>query len=48
MTEYCEICAEELNPNEEEEGIYNNCKNAKEKYENEYEKDEEFIYPGVT
>ena len=46
MTSYCEICGEELNPEEEDEGICENCK--KRQQEETYEKDEEFIDPGVT
>ena len=47
MVEYCEICGEELDPDEEEFGICENCKKGK-KVDEEYEKDEEFIDPGVT
>jgi predicted amidophosphoribosyltransferase len=47
MTEYCESCGEELDQNEEEEGICKRCK--KEQYENEeYEKDEDYIDPDIT
>jgi DNA-directed RNA polymerase subunit M/transcription elongation factor TFIIS len=47
MTEYCENCGEELEPDEEEEGICKKCKNAEET-EEEYQKDEDFIDPAVT
>ena len=47
MSEYCEICGEELKPDEEEEGICENCKKGQEK-EEEYEKDEDYIDPGIT
>ena len=46
MTEYCEICGEELDPDDEYEGICSNCKNVKSK--EEYKNDEEYIDPGVT
>ena len=45
MTEYCEICGDELDPDEEEEGICKNCKNSK---NSENEKDEDYIDPGIT
>ena len=47
MTEYCEICGEELGPDEEEYGICKKCKKDQLE-EEEYESDEEFIDPGVT
>ncbi|UCH71772.1 MAG: hypothetical protein JSW62_05070 [Thermoplasmatales archaeon] len=47
MAEYCEICGEELDTDEEEEGICSKCKNTKEE-DDEYEKDEDYIDPGVT
>jgi len=47
MAEYCEICGEELDPSEEEDGICSKCKNAK-REDDEYEKDEDFVDPGVT
>ena len=47
MTEYCEICGEELDYDEEEFGICKKCKKEQKEDEN-YEKDEEFIDPGVT
>ena len=46
MTEYCEICGEELESYEEDEGICKNCKNVKS--EENHEKDEEYIDPGIT
>jgi len=46
MTEYCEICGEELDPDEEEYGICSNCKKAKN--DDDYEDEEDFIDPGVT
>jgi len=46
MTEYCEICGEELDPDEEYEGICRNCK--KTQNDKDYKSDEEFIDPGVT
>ena len=46
MTKYCEICGDELSPEEEDEGICQNCK-ASQKNE-DYEKDENYIDPGIT
>ena len=46
MAEYCEICGEELAPDEEEDGICKNCK--KTQSEEEYKSDKDFIDPGVT
>ena len=45
MTEYCEICGEELDPEEELEGI---CKNCKKNHQNEEKDEEEFVDPGIT
>jgi len=47
MTMYCEICGEELDPSEEDEGICKNCKKTQ-NAEEEYEKDEDYIDPGIT
>ena len=47
MTKYCENCGEELSPDEEEEGICKNCKLSLGSGE-EYEKDEDYIDPGIT
>jgi hypothetical protein len=47
MAEYCEICGEELDPDEEEEGICDKCKSVKDE-DDEYKKDEDYIDPGVT
>jgi hypothetical protein len=47
MAEHCENCGEELEPDEEEEGICKKCKNASEPQE-EYKKDEDYIDPAVT
>ena len=47
MAEYCEICGEELDYDEEEYGICKNCKKDKQEEEN-YKEDKEFIDPGVT
>ena len=47
MVEFCEICGEELDADEEEYGICEKCKKSQGVNE-EYEKDEEFIDPGVT
>jgi hypothetical protein len=47
MIEYCEICGEELDPDEEEDGICDKCKNVKDE-DDEYEKDEDYIDPGIT
>lgn len=47
MTEYCEICGEELTPEEEQDGICENCKLSR-KEENNYESDENYIDPGIT
>ena len=45
MTEYCEICGEELKESEEAEGI---CKKCKTQEEEEYEVDEDYVDPGIT
>jgi hypothetical protein len=47
MTEYCESCNEELDSDEEEEGICKRCRRNLDDDE-EYEMDEDFIDPGVT
>jgi len=46
MAEYCEICGEELDPDEELEGICKNCKKSQE--EEEYKSDKDFVDPGIT
>jgi len=46
MAEYCEICGEELDPDEEDDDICKNCKKAES--EEKYESDEDYIDPGVT
>ena len=46
MAHYCEICGEELEPDEEYEGICKKCKSTQD--EDEYKSNEEFIDPGVT
>ena len=46
MTEYCEICSEELDQQEEEDGICKKCKKAEK--EEGYEVDENYIDPGIT
>lgn len=48
MTEYCEICGNELDPDEEEDGICENCKNSSNDEDEEYKKDEDYIDPAVT
>lgn len=50
MTRYCEICGAELDPEEEEDGICEECKNSRhsDEDEEEYEKDENYIDPGIT
>ena len=45
MTEYCEVCGEELDPEEEFEGI---CKNCKKSQQREEKDEEEYIDPGIT
>ena len=45
MTEYCEVCGEELDPEEEFEGI---CKNCKKSQKSEEVDEEEYIDPGIT
>ena len=40
MAEYCEICGEELSPEEEEEGICASCKASR---KNEFKEDDEDI-----
>lgn len=47
MADYCEICGQELDPDEKEEGICKKCKAPLNKNE-EYESDEEFVDPAVT
>ncbi len=47
MAEHCEICGEELDEYEEAEGICKKCKKDQSEDE-EYEKDEGFIDPGIT
>ena len=46
MTNYCEICQEELDSDEEYDGICRKCK--KDQSEEEYIIDEDFVDPGVT
>jgi len=45
MTEYCDICGEKLDPDEEEYGI---CKACSNKQDEEYKIDEDYIDPGIT
>ena len=47
MTEYCELCDEELDPDEEKDGICKRCKKELND-EEEYKSDEDFIDPSVT
>lgn len=47
MVEFCEICGEELDEDEETEGICKKCKKQDES-EEEYEVDEKYIDPGIT
>ena len=47
MTRYCEICGKELEPEEEEDGICENCK-ISQSNGSTYEKDEDYIDPGIT
>ena len=47
MVKYCEICGEELDPEEEGEDICDNCKISRDDDSN-YEKDDDYIDPGVT
>lgn len=46
MAEYCEFCDAELDSDEEGEGICKKCKKLQE--EEGYEKDEDYIDPGIT
>ena len=46
MTMYCEMCGEELSPEEEEDGICENCKLSR--FEDSEDSDEEYIDPGIT
>ena len=46
MPEYCEMCGEELNPEDEVEGICENCKIARDA--KKIEEDEDYVDPGVT
>ena len=48
MAEYCEICGEELSPEEEDEGICENCKIAKQSKQEQYKEDEDYLDPGIT
>ena len=43
MAEYCEICGEELDTDDEAEGICKNCKKPQEQGG-----EEEYIDPGIT
>ena len=45
MTLYCEICGEELAPEEELEGICENCKISR---QHDQSSDDDFNDPGVT
>ena len=45
MSEYCEVCGEELDPEEEFEGI---CRNCKKSQQSEEKDEEEYIDPGIT
>jgi len=47
MTTYCENCGEELTPEEEDDGICENCKMSK-KSQYKEEDDEDYIDPGIT
>ena len=47
MAMYCETCGEELDPEEEAEGICKKCKISQNDDSN-YEKDEDYVDPGVT
>jgi hypothetical protein len=47
MTTYCENCGEKLSPEEEDEGICENCKTLK-KGEFKDKEDEDYIDPGIT
>ena len=47
MSLYCEICGEELDPEEEAEGICENCKISRRSGSN-FEDDEDYVDPGVT
>lgn len=46
MSEYCEDCGEELTPEEEAEGICENCKISRDA--KKLDEDEEYIDPGIT
>lgn len=46
MAKYCEICGEELDPEEENEGICENCKTSRNEEPNSEE--EEYHDPGIT
>ena len=48
MTDYCEICGEELDADEEEDGICKKCKKTQGGDDGEYESDGEYIDPGIT
>ena len=47
MSEFCERCGEELDLDEEDEGICKKCKKGQQEDE-EYEEDDEYIDPGIT
>ena len=42
---YCKICREELEPEEEAEGICDSCKAS---WSRDFDDEEDFIDPGVT
>jgi len=47
MSEYYEICGEELDLDDEEYGVCKKCKKTQEEDE-EYEREEDYIDPGIT
>ena len=46
MSEYCEICGDELSPEEEYDGVCEKCKKSQKSGESG--EDEEYIDPGIT
>jgi predicted amidophosphoribosyltransferase len=47
MTEFCENCGEELDSDEEFDGICKKCKKSRNQ-EDEYVEDKDYIDPGIT
>ena len=48
MAMYCEVCGEELDPEEESEGICDSCKISRSKQHEHDEETEEYHDPGIA